>query len=267
MSPSTALDPTEIVMPWAERDRDLERKLARLYREHLESWIAIQGDRRFQEKWHVGREMLDWFYSKHLIDADEFERLNVKCSRPSKPGYNVEMYRLVWKESGRSSEQVAQISLAPRTGPSSGYKRGFKSTFESPDSNATSISTIQARLKAEREIEFGSGGWVYAYGYEEDLEQRKILGREPLIKVGYTSNHYAQRIAAQARGTEVPDAPRVLRAYSVSDPARIEAEIHSALKQEDRHHRRAGGSEWFRVTVDRLDEIVEKIMTQRPLKG
>ena len=53
-----------LVIPWADRDRNLERKLRQLYEEHLESWIAMQGDRRFEQKWHVGRVMLDWFYSQ-----------------------------------------------------------------------------------------------------------------------------------------------------------------------------------------------------------
>ena len=96
-------------------------------------------------------------------------------------------------------------------------------------------------------------GSTVSYGYEEALAHSELLGKEPLIKIGHTSGHYAQRVAAQARGTEVPDSPRVLRAYQVVDSYRTEVEIHKRLKAEGRHHRRAGGAEWFRVSVARLD--------------
>jgi carbon storage regulator CsrA len=63
------------VVPWADRDRRLEAKLRRLYEQHLDSWIGMQGNRKFEQKWHVGREILNWFYDQHLINADEFEAL------------------------------------------------------------------------------------------------------------------------------------------------------------------------------------------------
>ncbi|MFO1413759.1 MAG: hypothetical protein U1F10_07605 [Burkholderiales bacterium] len=130
IKPETPEPPPEVLVgermvpPWADRDRDLEAKLAGLYRQHLDHWIGLQGDRKFQQKWHVGRAMLDWFYSEHLIDADEFWALNALYSRPSKPGYNIQMYRIVWKASGRASAQVAATSLAPHMGPRPGYQRG-----------------------------------------------------------------------------------------------------------------------------------------------
>ena len=107
---------------------------------------------------------------------------------------------------------------------------------------------------------YGVGGWVYGYGYEEALRHSELLGQEPLIKVGHTHGHYLIRVAAQTRGTEVPDAPRILRAYQVVDSVRAEAAIHRRLKTEGHHHRRAGGSEWFKVTVARLDAIADEVL-------
>jgi hypothetical protein len=234
-----------IVVPWAERDRKLEARLRELYAQHLNSWIAMQGDRKFGQKWHVGREMLDWFYEQHLIGADEFEALNVKHSRPGKPGYDIEMYRIIWITAGRASDQVARISLAPRMGPSKGYASGTRSVVA---------------LKAEREIKYGEGGWLYAYGYEEALKHSQMLAEVPLLKVGHTSGSYSERIGHQVRGTEIPDSPRILRAYQVTDSFEVESAVHRRLESEGCHHIRAGGSEWFRVDVSRLDEVVGEVI-------
>ena len=66
------------VVRWTDRDRNLEAKLRKLYLAHLRTWLASQGDKKFEQKWHVGRAMLDWFYAERLIDADEFEAVNAK---------------------------------------------------------------------------------------------------------------------------------------------------------------------------------------------
>lgn len=260
---------SEEVVRWEDRDRQLEAKLKGLYREHLDSWIKAQGERRFEQKWHVGREMLDWFYANKLLDADEYEALQVKHSRPSKPGYDIEMYRIVWISSGRASDQVAAVSLAPRMGPSKGYTRGPNSqTVEEvaaePERMTHSIASKRgpAALVAERELHFGSGGWLYCYGYEEALRHSAALGETPLIKVGHTSGDYQERIRMQVRGTEIPDVPRVLRAYKVTDSAVVEGRVHRLLKQRGLHHRRAGGAEWFRVQVDVIDEIITGLLGQ-----
>jgi hypothetical protein len=261
----------EETIRWEERDRALEAKLRRLYREHLETWINAQGDRRFEQKWHVGREMLDWFYANKLLDADEYEALHVKHSRQSKPGYDIEMYRIVWISSGRASDQVAAVSLAPRMGPSKGYARGYrqqtatKTTTVARDSlRTTLIRSASSSFAAEREMHYGVGGWLYCYGYEEALRHAAMLGESPLLKVGQTAGDYQERIRAQVRGTEVPDIPKVLRAYRVAEPKSVEAQVHALLKQRGLHHRRAGGAEWFRVEVKVVDEIINLMLGQHP---
>jgi hypothetical protein len=116
-------------------------------------------------------------------------------------------------------------------------------------------------LLAEREIDHSggvAGGWVYCWGYELGLEQSRLLKQDPLVKVGHTGNHYADRIRTQVRGVWCPDAPRVLRAYRVTNSARVESEVHRLLKSAGRHHCRAGGTEWFRVQADELDAVVLK---------
>jgi hypothetical protein len=222
-----------VVVPWAERDRRLEQKLRELFRQHLHSWIAAQGIRKFEQKWHVGRAMLDWFYVQKLISPDEFEALNTLHSRPSKPGYDIEMYRIVWIASGRASDEVAAISLAPRMGPTAGYARKSvvlpaitpEPTVDAghPITTPRSPPVSRSAPRADRELVYDNGGWIYAYGFEESLKFSSLLGQEPLLKVGHTGGHYADRVAAQVRGTEVPDAPHILRAYQVRESAFIEA--------------------------------------------
>jgi hypothetical protein len=256
-------DEKQEVVRWQDRDRSLEAKLKRLYGEHLDSWIQAQGDRKFEQKWHVGREMLDWFYANKLLDADEYEALHVRHSRPSKPRYDIEMYRIVWISSGRASDQVAAVSLAPRTGPSPGYKRA-PARLDSADSEQGRGGDAQRELRradlpsleAEREVLFGVGGWLYCYGYEEALRYSAALGEDPLIKVGHTTGNYQDRIRMQVRGTAVPDSPKVLRAYRVADSGVLEGRVHRTLKDRGLHHRRAGGAKWFRVRVEVIDDIV-----------
>jgi hypothetical protein len=212
---------------------------------------VAQGDRKFEQKWHVGRAMLDWFYEQKLILPDEFEALNTLHSRPSKPGYDIEMYRIIWISSGRASDEVAAISLAPRMGPSAGFggqRHGSSAINSAPASVPDSATTVprpaplsRSALRADRELVYGSGGWIYAYGFEEALKFSSLLDQDPLLKVGHTGGHYADRVAAQVRGTEVPDAPHIVRAYQVCDSAMVEAEIHRRLKAKGLHHRRAGG--------------------------
>ena len=260
-------EPLSAVVPWAQRDRRLEIKVRELYKTHLSSWIAAQGDRKFERQWHVGRALLDWFYEQNLISPDEFEELNTLHSRPSKPGYDIEMYRLIWIGSGRASDEVAAMSLAPRTGPSSGYARqsgGVPSISSDltavPGQILTRLATVRrTALRADEELVYGSGGWIYAYGFEEALKFSDLLGQEPLLKIGHTGGHYADRVAAQVRGTEVPDAAHILRAYQVHESASFEAELHRRLKATGCHHRRAGGAEWFRVTAQVLDSVVEDV--------
>ena len=194
----------------------------------------------------------------------------LRYSRPSKPGYNIEMYRIVFIRSGRASEEVAAASLAPHMGPRkrhTGSPLGLSGTTSPggrPRQSEAEVGSTAGRGKADKELVFGVGGWVYAYGYEEDLEHCELLGREPRIKVGYTGGDYVQRINTQTRGTGVPDVPRILRAYQVGNPSLIEAEVHRRLKAAGRHHRRAGGSEWFRLTVEVLDGVVLEVVHATP---
>jgi len=257
-------EPEQDVVSWANRDRELERKLKALFRDNLDSWIAMQSDRKFEQKWHVGREMLDWFYKQKLIEPDEYEALHVRHDM-GKGGMPVELYRLIWRSSGRASDKVAAISLAPRMGPSKGHIRHadnahVKSSFTNERLGRIPDTRALEHLKAEKELYYGEGGWIYVYGYEENLRYSERFAEAPLLKVGHTSGEYTARIRAQVRGTEIPDCPRVLRAYRVIDSASVESVVHGKLKREGFHHRRAGGSEWFKVDVIRLDEIVELVM-------
>lgn len=263
------------VVPWSQRDQALHLKLRKLFAGNLKEWVlaAKLRGQHYEEKWHVGRAMLDWFYEQGHIDADEFERANARYSRPNKPSYA--MYRISWIDSGRASDEVASICSAPRTGPSAGYQRGRpvsvgadRSTDEDeqptdhqPPPSPRAMAGWHADLTAEREIDHSldtGSGWVYCWGYEMVLEQSRALSRDPLVKIGHTTNHYVDRIRAQVRGVACPDAPKVLRAYRVLNSAQVESEVHRLLKQDGRHHWRAGGTEWFVVHADALDQIVDQ---------
>ena len=176
------------------------------------SWTAeakVRGQ-TFGPKWHVGRAMLDWFYEQQL--ADEFERLNVLHSRPNKPDY--EMYRIIWKDAGRSSPEVAAICTALRQGPQPGYKRGAKPPpahggeleldEPRPEPSPKAVAGWHTSLVAEREVELAEGGWVYCYTYEVMYRQAQALGEVPLLKVGHSSGHYTERIRTQWSPLTIP---------------------------------------------------------------
>lgn len=237
-----AKDSGDHIVPWAERDPHLTAKLRALYKEHLDEWCGMQSE-MYEEKWHVGRAMLDWFYEQNLISAEEFEALRIKHSRPKKPSY--EMYRIIFIPF-RASEKVAAISLAPQMGPKKGWTR--------------SASSAAQLYTAEKELKCGDGQWLYAYGFENDLRYAEMQGELPRLKVGHTTGSYQERIRHQVRSTEVPDSPRVLRAYEVSNSGAVESEVHRRLEKEGCHYRRAGGSEWFTVEVSRLDSIVKDVV-------
>jgi hypothetical protein len=184
------------------------------------------------------------------------------------------MYRVIWKDAGRSSPEVAAICTAARTGPQRGYARGTgKSTVNAEDQGAgfsegeeprpapspKAVAGWQKKLVAEREVLLAEGGWVYCYSYEVMFRQAQALGDVPLLKIGHTAGHYADRIRAQVRGTEIPDSPLVLRAWRVSDSSRFEATVHERLKNAGSHHHRAGGSEWFYVQLEALDALIEEV--------
>lgn len=229
---------------WGTHDKNLARKLQRLFETRLTEWLGVNNGALHAEKWHVGREILKWLYQQGHLSADEIEALQLKYWIPKK-NRATEFYRLIWKVSGRSSAEVRAICTAPQTGPSKGYSR-----LEPPLLN----------LVAQKEIVYGDGGWLYAYSYELAYKHSIELAQVPLMKVGHTSGDYKQRIADQVNATAVPDAPIVLRAYRVSDSFATEQMVHSRLVSKGCHHQKAGGTEWFLIRVDELDQVVSEVV-------
>lgn len=97
--------------------------------------------------------------------------------------------------------------------------------------------------------EFVSGS-IYAYSFPS------LNGS--MIKVGKASGDVETRIYQQL-GTANPEAPVILRLWSVRDIDAMEKAIHGILKARGKKVLAPKATEWFRTTVDEVESIIKFI--------
>jgi hypothetical protein len=73
------------------------------------------------------------------------------------------------------------------------------------------------------------------------------------------------RAGSQARSTELPEDPWLLRIYPTDDSSEAEKKFHDALKAFDHHGVKGGrnGVEWFLTSVKALDKTAELLGLER----
>ncbi|MES1978421.1 MAG: GIY-YIG nuclease family protein [Pseudomonadota bacterium] len=101
---------------------------------------------------------------------------------------------------------------------------------------------------------------------EEDDEVQSIAGsiyaysfpslNGSMIKVGKASGNVEDRIRQQL-GTANPEAPTILRTWSVIDIGALEMAIHSILKARGKWIDAPRAKEWFRTSVEEIDSIIK----------
>jgi hypothetical protein len=127
---------------------------------------------------------------------------------------------------------------------------------EKPRRDRTVAETAAPRSKQKRQNDTQSQlPGVYAYSYPSTMVPDGD-GRF-LIKVG-RSVDVDNRVATQARRTEMPEDVVHLRTYPSVTPVELEDRVQAELKKRKRHHKTThGGTEWFRTSLDELDSILE----------
>lgn len=90
-------------------------------------------------------------------------------------------------------------------------------------------------------------GSIYAYTFPSLRNQ--------MLKVGKASGNVNDRITQQM-GTGNPEAPVILRVWPVADINAMETAIHGVLKARGKWVEAPKAREWFRTTVDEVDQII-----------
>lgn len=113
--------------------------------------------------------------------------------------------------------------------------------------DAAAIEEDQAD-EDEGETEGVVTGSIYAYSFPS------LNGT--MIKVGRASGNVEDRINQQL-GTANPEAPTILRVWSVGDVEAMETAIHSILKARGKWVVAPKAKEWFRTSVDEVEAIIK----------
>lgn len=130
---------------------------------------------------------------------------------------------------------------------------------ESVEAQVKEESDLEAKGDQLEEILLQEGG-VYVYTYPHYWRHPTVENtRRTLLKVGMTTKETKERVRQQARGTNVPEEPLLLRSYRHSDlqPKEAEKIFHRLLLAADHHspQKKTGSKEWFQTSVEFLDTI------------
>jgi hypothetical protein len=93
-----------------------------------------------------------------------------------------------------------------------------------------------------------ANGSIYAYSFPSL--------KEVMIKVGKASGNVADRINQQL-GAANPEAPEIMKTWTVTDIHTMEIAIHSILKARGKQVEAPRAKEWFRANVDEVEAIIK----------
>lgn len=121
------------------------------------------------------------------------------------------------------------------------------------------IEPLPTELKANCTIGTGDES-VYVYTTIADQN----MG---WVKIGRTSNEEAVfRIYSQFNASNSTGPDWLLHIHT-EDSAHLEKYIHDKLKAKGRHINKGGGTEWFRATVEEVEEIYHTLNLENSLRG
>jgi hypothetical protein len=125
------------------------------------------------------------------------------------------------------------------------------------DPAAAKAESEEAVTKSkEAEAQNVPGVYVYTLPHYVRYPFDPKTGRT-LLKVGHSSKSAHFRATSQARSTELPEDPWLLRIYPAEDSAEIEKKFHAFLRDADHHGVKGNrtGAEWFLTSPKFLDRI------------
>ncbi|MFT4864108.1 MAG: hypothetical protein ACI8RE_000284 [Ilumatobacter sp.] len=138
-------------------------------------------------------------------------------------------------------------------------------TDEVASDNAAAEKETEELAKKGAELEdlLEEDGGVYVYTYPHYWRHPTAVGTSrTLLKVGYTTKDAGQRGRDQARGTNVPEKPLLLRVYRSAQytPQVLEQKFHRLLKAADHQPSdNAGNKEWFETSTEYLDTVAQEL--------
>ncbi len=131
----------------------------------------------------------------------------------------------------------------------------------SSDPAATKAESEEAVTKSKAaEAENVPGVYVYTLPHYVRYPFDPKTGRT-LLKVGHSSTSAHFRASAQARSTELPEDPWLLRIYPAESSAEAEKKFHAFLKAADHNGVKGNrtGAEWFLTSLKFLDHIAKSL--------
>jgi len=113
---------------------------------------------------------------------------------------------------------------------------------------------IEDQLEEEISDEETNAGFIYAFTY-------KIYMREDEypIKIGKTVNDVEKRVSDQFKGSAMPEPPYILGKWYSAEFNHLERALHAVLKVRGKWIIGASGIEWFRSSLDEIQEIIDFI--------
>ena len=245
------------------------------FREEVESALS-EDETRLGEVWRLDRQGLKpkEIAEKLGVDTWEFvynQRRNIKAivegilpDSPTPAGQCGSTLRGFIKEH-RASFSNATISLLQDRADECARRANDPAKREEQEQKPEHQTSAAAKPR-------GPGIYVYALphylDHPIDRSNKGKTNDRTYLKVGVSEKDAIKRFRQQARITELPEPPILLRIYAGSegvDLAKVEKNIHKHL--EDVGHfsnkKQGAGKEWFLTNLKSLDSVAELLDLKR----
>jgi hypothetical protein len=102
-------------------------------------------------------------------------------------------------------------------------------------------------------------GWIYAFSFPAIVRDGQLFP----VKIGKTVGDVDARVSDQAKGSAMFEMPVVLGRWQVKRVGPTELAIHNVLKARSQWIEDAPGKEWFRTTVQDVEQIIRFIAREQ----
>jgi hypothetical protein len=253
-----------------------------LFKDKVAEFAASNAELRLNKKHLIGEAMWVWLIDEGHV-SEELQHLGNEVHHGRKTGKDGHpLWRIAFRRTVRGDEVLDRLFDGKRLGPTPLYARLQSQGLvpEEPGELIRSRSSNQAsgvedvetrvprrafgnaeRYVAQNEFELHPSGteWVYVYTTARELKLFEEKQIRPLLKVGSTRGHYADRIAAQAGSTAAHSTLVCLHACRVLSGVSLERKVHKALKAQDRHVKDVPGIEWFDATPEEVEKLLRAL--------
>lgn len=270
------------IMSAMEEDLPGLAQLRALFRARVGDFASANCNLRLGEKHLIGEAMWVWLIDEGHVST-ELQRLGNEVHHGRKTGNDGHpLWRIAFRRTVRKHEVLDKLFDGKRMGPTPLYARlqaqglvpdnpdklvveaSLKRASEARE-DATGIPRrafgLAERYAAQNEFELHPEGteWVYVYTTARELSLYREKSIRPLLKVGSTRAHYAERIAAQAGSTAAHSTLVCVHACKVMSGGELERRVHRALKAQNRHVKDVPGIEWFDATPEEVEVLLRSL--------